>query len=320
VANARVSLSRLIAGYGVVVCAAPYLVLKIVWLAGGQLGVADPVMMRDRSMIAANAVTAGMDVIGIVIALAFTHRWGLRIPGWFLLPPIWVATGLLVRFVAGLPLAMIAAVVTPASSVRAAGGPVHPWVYALVYTGFAGMGIGLVAAFLLYVRTRWDFVFRLRTGEAPRGATHDVQVPLATTAALMAVATGTLHLAWAFGATVGFPADQVAERTIVSPLINALDGILMISAAAGVLAMVHRVRSSVPLWAPLVPAWVGSGSLFAWGLWHLINVLGDTALVRGRAGTMPLLNLLALVQLLAGLIIGVVTLVALAERAAARSE
>ena len=61
--------------------------LKVVWLSGGTIGVADVSMMREPSMIALNAVTAGMDLVAIVIAMAFTHRWGLRIPAWLVLPP-----------------------------------------------------------------------------------------------------------------------------------------------------------------------------------------------------------------------------------------
>lgn len=69
---------RLIVGYGAIACAVPYLCLKVVWLTGGQLGAADASTMRDASMVALNAVTAGMDLVGIAIALAFTHAWGQR--------------------------------------------------------------------------------------------------------------------------------------------------------------------------------------------------------------------------------------------------
>lgn len=39
-------------------------------------------------------------------------------------------------------------------------------------------------------------------------------------------------------------------------------------------------------------------------VWHMVNVLPNTALVRGRTEEMALINALALVQLLAGLTIG----------------
>lgn len=110
--------------------------------------------------------------------------------------------------------------------------------------------------------------------------------PLANVAALLAMVVVGWHLAWLFGAT-------------------------------SVLMLVHRVGQRTRVWLPVTMAWVGSGSLFAWGLWHLINVLGDTALIRERASSMALLNLVSLVRLTAGLVIGLVTLFVLAERRAA---
>jgi hypothetical protein len=53
----------------------PYLALKIVWLSRGSLGATDPALMRDTSMIALNAATAGLDLVGIALALTFTHQW-----------------------------------------------------------------------------------------------------------------------------------------------------------------------------------------------------------------------------------------------------
>ena len=312
---ARRGVARLIAGYGAVACALPYMVLKVVWLSGGTLGVADLEMMREPSTVALNAVTAGMDLVAIAIALAFTHAWGLRIPAWLVLPPMWVASGLLARFVLALPLVTLAELLTSQTPHRAADGPVESWVYALVYTGFVGMGIGLTVAFVLYALARWAPVFRNRTrgGETP-GATHAVQVPLAGTAALMALAVGVLHLAWALGATVGLKPEFTAARTIASYLINGVDATLALAAAAGILMLVHRRGGDTPLWWPLALAWVGAGSLFGWGLWQMINVLSNTALVRGRLEGMALLNLLGLVRLMAGMTIGLVILFLLAER------
>ena len=139
----------------------------------------------------------------------------------------------------------------------------------------------------------------------------------------MALVVGAVHLAWASGSTIGLPGELVSARTRSSYVVNAIDGATMVAAAIGVLMLVHRVGRSTRFWIPLTLAWIGGGFLFAWGLWGLINVLGDTALVRGRVGAAPWLNLLALIQLIAGLLIGVVMLILLAERAeggAARAE
>jgi hypothetical protein len=315
--TARPAAARLIAGYGAIACALPYLALKGVWLSGGTLGVADLPMMREPSMIALNAVTAGMDLVAILSAAAFTHRWGLRIPAWLILPPMWVATGLLAKFVLAVPLVTVTELLASGAPPPATAGPVKPWVYALVYTEFVGMGIGLMFAFVLYARTRWASVFHSTTRVTFPGATHAVQVPLAHTAALMAVAVGAFHVAWAFGSSVGL-GPQLTGRTISSRLVNGIDAALVIAAAVGILMMVHRRRHDAPLWLPLALAWVGAGSLFGWGLWHMVLVLPNTALVRGRTEGMAVINLLALVRLLAGLTIGLLILFVLAERTGSR--
>jgi hypothetical protein len=137
-------------------------------------------------------------------------------------------------------------------------------------------------------------------------------VPLANVAALMALAVGGVHVAWAFGSTLGLP-ESAARRTLSSHLINGIDGAVMVTAVVGVLMLVHRL-GRFPFWLPLTLTWVGAGSLFSWGLWHMINVLPNTALVRARAQGMAFVNLLGLVKLLAGLVIGLVMAFLLAER------
>jgi hypothetical protein len=309
----RVRALRLMAGYGAVACALPYLGLKLLWLCGDDLGVADPAMMRETSMVALNAVTAGMDLVGIAIALAFTHAWGLRIPAWILLPPIWVATGFLATFVVGLPVTALLDAVATDSLPSPSGGPVQPWVYLVVYTEFTGLGLGLILAFLLYARTRWAAKLANRTTIAPRSAAYVVQAPLANTAALMAGALSVLHLAWACGSSVGLSAEAADRRTIVSSVMNTMDAATMAGAAAGVLMTVHGIGRRAPFWLALGMTWVGSASLFAWGLWQMILVLGRTALLRSADRT-ALVDLAALLRLMAGLVIGVLMLLVLAER------
>ena len=305
----RSGLARLVIGYGAIVCAVPYLALKIIWLTGGQLGVANPAFMRDLATL--NIVTALMDVVFIGIVFAFTHEWGLRIPAWLLLPPMWVASGLLARFVVAVPIVTISQAFAMESIRVPPGGPVEPWVYAVVYSGFTGMGVGLMCAFALYAHARWSAVF----GSGPLAGHLDVHVPLAIIAALMAVAGSAVHLAWAFGATIGLRPDLAAGRTLSSYVLNAIDAAMGIGAASGILLMVAGRDRGIPYRAAVVTAaWIGSGFLFAWALWHLINVLGETALVRDRVEGMALINVLSLLRLLAGLLIGLLSLFLLADR------
>jgi hypothetical protein len=317
-ASVRPSRVRIAVGYATIACALPYFVLKLIWLSGGTVGVSDLTMLHDAGMFALNTITAGMDLVAILIALAFTHRWGLRVPAWLLLPPMWVASGLLARFAFAVPITTIAAALTSRSLPRVPAGPVQPWVYALVYTEFVGLGVGLVLAFVMYARTRWRFVFQSTTRTAPTGVTHDVQLPLATVAALIPMLAGALNIAWAFGSSIGVGADVAARRTFSSHVLNAIDGALMIAAVVGVLLLVYRIGRRVPLWLALTLAWVGGGSLFGWGLWYMILVLPNTALVRSRPADMALFDLLALFQLLAGLVIGLVMFFVLAEKATSR--
>ena len=307
--------SRLIAGYGAVASALPYLGLKLVWLTGGTLGVADRTMMRETSMIVLNGITAGMDLVGIGLAMAFTHRWGLRVPAWLLLPPIWVATGFLATFVVAVPIAAVVSALVSDSLPRVTSGPVQPWVYVVVYTEFAGLGMGLLVGFILYARTRWAETLRSPVRAHQPGATHDVQVPLANAAAVAALALGALYLAWALGATVGLTAEAAARRTIVGHLINGIDGALALGAAAGLLMMVRRIGKRTPFWVPLALTWVGAGSLFGWGLWQMINVVGQTALVRG-AERLAFVNLIGLLRMIVGLVMGLLSGFLLAERRA----
>ena len=301
-------------GYTTIACALPYFVLKLIWLSGGTLGVSDLTMLHDAGMITLNTITAGMDLVAILIGLAFTHQWGLRVPAWLVLPPMWVASGLLARFVVAVPITTIASALTSGSPTRVPAGPVQPWVYTLVYTEFAGLGIGLMLAFVLYARARWAFVFQSTTRTALPGLTHDVQLPLATVAALIAMLAGALNIAWAFGSRIGVGADVAARWTFSSHVVNGIDGALMIAAVVGVLLLVYRIGRRVPLWLALTLAWVGGGSLFGWGLWHMVVVLPNTALARGRPDNMARFDLLALFQLLAGLVIGLVMFFLLAEK------
>jgi hypothetical protein len=129
----------------------------------------------------------------------------------------------------------------------------------------------------------------------------------------MAAAGSALPLAWAFGSTVSVRADLAAGRTLSSHFMNATDAAMGLGAAAGILMMVHGLGRRIPYWVRLTITWAGSGSLFAWGLWHVTNVLGSTALLRDRVQGMALVNVMSLARCVAGLVIGWVLLFVVAE-------
>jgi hypothetical protein len=305
---------RTMVGYAAILGTLPYLALKAAWLSGSTIGVLDRSMLDGTSMVVLNTVTAGMDLVAIVVALAFTHSWGLRVPAWLVLVPIWVGTGLLAPIALAMPIAGVGAVV-------AAGGEdaattttafLEPWVQPMVYSGFAWQGVMLIVAFVLYARTRWAEVFTARTADVVRGATHSVQVVLAGGAAVLAFAVAALHLARAFGGTVGLSADAIAARTWSAYVVEGISGLMALAAAVGILALVHR-RGRGRFWVPLTVTWLGAGALFAWGLWGTVNILAGSALVRG-ADPQPIAHLHDLAKVLAGLVIGLTALMVLAEQ------
>jgi hypothetical protein len=223
-----------------------------------------------------------MDALAIVIAFAFTFSWGQRVPAMVVLVPIWVATGFLTPIVVLLPLTGLA--------LGESSGPdlLEPWVQPMVYAGFGWQGILLAVAFTLYARTRWPMVFQAATASVPRGRTHVTQVVMGDVGAVLAVVAGV----WLLSA--GTWADGVL-------------GLLALAAAAGVVTMAHRLPGRFV--APVAVTWLGAGSMFAWGMWGLVNTVGGTVLA-GDPGWVPQ----SAVSALGGLLIGLASLLLLSGR------
>ncbi|MGK5558066.1 DUF4190 domain-containing protein [Actinomadura kijaniata] len=97
--------ARLIACHATIAACVPYLFLKVMWLSGSSIGFGST-DMTTAEHIAGNAVTAGMDLVAVLVALAFTYPWGRRVPAWLVLVPIWVGTGLLAPIALGMPVGL----------------------------------------------------------------------------------------------------------------------------------------------------------------------------------------------------------------------
>lgn len=265
--------TRLAIGWAAVVATVPYLVLKTIWLAGGTVGVTE--RFDEPSEYVLNAVTAGMDVVAIVVALGFTYPWGRRVPGFLVLVPIWVGTGFLVPI----------AVLFPVMDFGDPAPFLAPWVQPLVYGGFAFQGVMLTIAFVFYARDRWPSVFRLDTADVPTAG--PVRAVAAHVGALLAAASGVRSL---------------AQGTVQEAVL----GVLALAAAAGVLVMTNRLRGR--FWVPVVVTWAGAGALFAWGAWAAVNRLGDTFLDAADVPVWPVL-----LNVAAGSLIGLTSLVLLTK-------
>jgi hypothetical protein len=263
------NVTRKLVGWAAVLGTLPYLTLKALWLTGSTIGVRDTATFTQSSVLILNGVTAVMDAVAIVVALAFAYPWGQRIPALLVLIPIWVGTGFLI------PIALL----LPTMNLGGGQTLLDPWVQPMVYGGFGWQGLMLTIAFVLYARTRWPGIFHLNTAAAP--------------AAGPARAT-TIHL----GALLA-TASAIEQFIDGSPVLGALS----LAAAMGAIVMIHRVPG--PFWLPLTITWIGAGALFSWGSWGAVNGLAQTFLADGAtpwsaitAGTAGLLIGLASLALL----------------------
>ncbi|ASR33710.1 hypothetical protein BAY61_00460 [Prauserella marina] len=240
---------RATVSYAVILGTLPYLTLKVSWLTGGRLGIADPELMNSPALFTANLVTGGMDLVAIVIALALTHRWGQKLPAWLVLFPAWVGTGFLLPIVLSSP-AIGMDFVTNGTG----GTALEPWVTPVVYASFTWQGVTLLAAFTLYVRSRWPHVFR--HGEVTSGDLG----PRGLAGAVLAVVACGFHVTWAI----------TGDLTPTLRVVNVVHGALALAAAVGILALSSRFRGSAT-----VAVWIGSAGMFSWGMWTAVTELGD---------------------------------------------
>jgi hypothetical protein len=304
------------------VCAAtiaacvPYLTLKIAWLSGGTIGWNDAEAVQDSALYVGNAITMGMDAVAVLVALAFTFRWGRRIPAWLVLTPIWVAVGLLAPIVLAVPLGTLLQTLFSPEPLTGGDSAVQGWVYGVVYAGFTLQGLGLLAAFCLYARNRWPGVFTVRTVDVPRGESGSLQALLARAASVFAVVFAAVHLFWAFGGTAGLRADELDHRNLAQQLADGVWGLLALAGAAALVAIVRRGARPSRFVAPLAVAWTGSASTFTWSLYGLIVALTQPGFLASDSTAAA--GLTGLAGLFAGLLMGLTGAFSLTEGQIAR--
>ncbi|WP_216212177.1 hypothetical protein [Amycolatopsis aidingensis] len=296
VPRSRQGTLRFLVGYAAILGTFPYLLLKISWVTGGTLGLTDPTLVDTPEMYAANAFTGGMDAVAILLALACTHAWGLRLPAALVLFPIWVGTGFLAPLVLAGPL--IGMDFLLGANMMAG---LASWVTPLVYASFIWQGCTLLTAFVLYARVRWARLF------TARAAAGRLTLPGAMGIAI-AMVTGCIQVGWALGVPTGPPGD----RGVAAHAVDAVQGLLTFAVAGAILVLAaggRRVR------VPMVLAWTGSAAMFAQGFWGV----GSAGALTGEWSTLLDLSLPLLVhagQCLAGALLGL----ALVRRLAALPE
>ena len=235
----------------VLVCL-PYTLLKVAWVAGWSVGVSVD-GFTDTTRVA-NAVTAGLDLGAILLAVMFVAPWGRRVPAFLVAFPAWVGTGLLapvvLGFLVGTPLQLLTGGANPFTGDDA----VSPWVFGLVYGGFVLQAVLLLPGFVLYARDRWPVVTDGGRGSLGAGPARPLQTILAGFFIVAAVAFAGLQLAWAAGASGPDPSLNLPQRTLF--LESALAALASAVATAGLVRGERLTRPRLGL------IWLGSGIVF----------------------------------------------------------
>ncbi|MER5864897.1 hypothetical protein [Kitasatospora sp. NPDC002040] len=305
-----------------VVATLPYLTLKLLWLCGSTVGVADraEALFEDGALWVANLVTFGMDSVALLLALAFVRPWGRRIPVGLLVFPMWVATGLLGSLVLELPVLLGAELLLPQEAPAAQQDWLQPWVFVLVYGGFALQGLALIAGFALHARERWADLLGSRIGELPVTATHRLRQVLVWVAAGLALPLAAAELYRALGGGYGLPQSVLDGPHRPLRIIAATTALMLLAACAAFLRLVLRLGPDRPLGPTLMVAWCAAGSVFGWGSWA---VFADSLRFEapGAADAVPpVTQLLAVGPAAVGLLLLLVGAVTLIERASGAAD
>jgi hypothetical protein len=200
---------RMVIGYLAVAALLPYLLLKLAWIAGLTIGITEQSPVDGGILLGGNILTAALEVAAALIIVAFTHSWGLRVPAWLVLLPVWVGTGLLAPFIVTGPVVAVS-VLTDAAPVG--DGSLAPWVGLVVYSSFGAQALGITAAFVFYARARWPRILGSRVGVRRTGPTQPVLVLAVWVATGLLAVVAAARLQWALGSTAGLTPDLVAGR------------------------------------------------------------------------------------------------------------
>ncbi|MFB6617945.1 hypothetical protein ACIGFK_09095 [Streptomyces sp. NPDC085524] len=251
----------------------PYLSLKTAWLAGSRIGIPDGSVLLDPEpfLVAANAVTVAMDACVIALVLLLTRPWGKRVPAWLLTVPVFVATGLLTPIITGFPGQLLIRLLGfgETAATKAVREPfLEPWVFNIVYTGFAVQGLALAGLFVPYARERWG---RRWQGVPGQGLPPSTGVVAAASAAA-GLAVAAAHAYWALGGTAGLGAERAAAYSAETAVVTVVHGMCALAAGAGALLLARGGRASAR-W-PLALTWTGAGATLTWGAWMTVASLG----------------------------------------------
>lgn len=283
----------------------PYLTLKLIWIAGGEIGIPPGSELLDpdnrTSMVLLNGLTVLMDSAVVLLALVFARDLGRRVPAWLLAGPAWVATGLLGPIVVGYPFSVL---VESVEDTGPADSFLEPWVFTMVYGGFLVQALGLGTLFTVYADRRWGLLWRGRLPDLE----HRGLLPALQVAAVAAVVVGLVPLLVRTAAALGVVDDlSLRERLTTGMYVP-----FILAGMAGALLLAFGRGRQLRLRTVLLLTWTGSSVMVTPALWMLLTTSTRNALPDGRTSFDQLLLALMLAS---GLLVVTAAMAQLAVRA-----
>ena len=270
-----VHLPTALAAVAVAACV-PYAALKIAWLTGSDVGVrADA--LGSGTMQVANTLTLVMELVAAALAVALVRPIGLRIPAPVVLVPMAVGTGLLGGILVLLPIEAVRALTGLTEHAERTGPPapeteplIAGWVYAVVYTGFAVLGLALLAIFAIHVTRRWAGPAGWHRPLATLAGDSDGSTRLGTRP-LVALSSALL----AVGLT-----ESLVNASRGAALAHPIMGLIAAATAlTGSVMLAARRPARCPIWLPVVGVFAGASAVASWGLFFAVLFLVPNPLV-----------------------------------------
>jgi hypothetical protein len=140
------------------VATVPYLVLKLMWLSGSTVGMSGGMHideMNSTRFQVGNTVTVVLMLVAAGLVVVLTRSWAERVPARLVFVLGAGATGLLAPILLGLPLGLVAQVLAKGDVRPAEDAGLEPWVFGVVYSGFALLASAMGVLLLGYVARRW---------------------------------------------------------------------------------------------------------------------------------------------------------------------
>lgn len=224
----------------------PYLVLKLLWLSGSNIGLTGDgnAEMHSTRFQVGNIITVGLMLVAAGLVVALTRPWAERVPARLVFALGAGATGLLAPILVGLPLGLVAQTLAEGEVEPAADTGLEPWVFGVVYSGFGLLALALGWLLLSHAARRWGHLI----GEPPERPAW----PTALAGAFGLLPFAVAMVLWGMLGPRGWGPegmDQLAQRTVL-----VVTGIL--SGAAFVFTWSSRLPRRWPRVA-WMSAWTG---------------------------------------------------------------